>query len=292
MNNYCFNCIMVRGGSTTFSGRLFILNRLFIIVLFLFITIFFQKKQDNIALSDEKEAGGKLIITVKEGENWLSYFPLFLFIKKSKPPQMAFWLENTKGGFVATLYVTRKTAIQDWQDTAFFKKNERIVKPVSLPIWLHKHVRAGIHSIETCSLCHDKIKSADKSIEDEPLIDTFTGATPENGFTREWMIPLRLQPGVYIVCAEINHSFDYNDMYRKDLSVNDELYNGVSGQPSILFQGVLAIGESETSTVLKTVGHGNSAGKNGGVYGDLNGITSAVNIVRSIEVKYIPVNNH
>jgi len=271
-----------------FSGRLFILNRLFIIVLILFLNSFFQKKQDNTAISGEKEAGGKLIITVKEGENWLSYFPYVLFIKKSKSPQMAFWLENTKGRFVATLYVTKKTAIQDWQDMSFFKKNERVIKPVSLPIWLHKHVGAGIHSIETCSLCHDRIKSADKSIEDEPIIDTFTGATPENGFTREWTIPLGLHPGTYIVCAEINHSFDYNDTYQKDLSVNDEFYNGVSGQPSIILQGVLAIGESETSTVLKTVGHGHSAGKNGGVDGDLNGITSAVNIVRSIEVKYIP----
>ena len=271
-----------------FSGKPFMLKSLFVIILFLFLNIFFQKKQNNIAMSFEQEAKGRLIITVKEGKNWLSYFPFVLFLKKSKPPQMAFWLEDTKGRFAATLYVTKKTAIQDWQDTSFFKNSEGTVKPVSLPIWLHKHVRAGIHPIETWSLCHDRIKSADKSIEDKPLIDTFTGATPENGFTREWMIPSELKPGTYIVCAEINHSFDYNDTYRKELSVNDKFYNGVSGQPSILLQGVLVTGESEISTVLKPAGHGHSAGKNGGVYGDLNGLTSAVNIVRSIEVKYIP----
>ena len=119
----------------------------------------------------------------------------------------------------------------------YFEKKDEVRRPSSLPIWLHKHIRAGIHPIETCSACHDRIKSADKSTNGYPILDAFTGATPKTGFTREWRIPSELKPGNYIVRAEINHSFDYNDTFREDLPEDNRYYCVVSGQPSILLQG-------------------------------------------------------
>jgi len=255
-----------------------------VILLLFLIVLMFQK---NGALSGENAQNGKVIITVKEGNDWLSYLRFMLFIKISKPPQIAFWLEETDGTFVETLYVTHRTATQDWKAMPFEEK-EDIKRPSSLPIWLYKHVRGGIHTIETCSACHDRIRSADKSTGNNPLLDTLTGATPEKGFTMEWIIPSELKPGDHFVCSEINHSFDFNDTFKKDLPENNRYYNGVSGQPSLLLRGMLRIGNEPSQILLRPAGHGHPAGTNGNIYRNLEGITSAFDIIESIEAKYSP----
>lgn len=253
----------------------------------LMVIIFMFTYSSKIIPSAATQVKGKLIITVKEGKNWQSSIPIVLFIKKSTIPQMAFWLEDTRGNFVATIYVTRSTALQDWRAMPY-EKEQIIKRPYSLPIWLHRHIRGGIHSLESCSSCHAKHRTADKTVKNDPILDSFTSATPKSGFTREWTIPPELQPGTYIFCAEINNSFDFNDTYRKDLRVTDPNYNDVSGQPSILMQGIITIGTNQAATALKLAAHGNPIGKNGGISDDLHGITTARNIIDSINVMYVP----
>lgn len=232
--------------------------------------------------------GEKIVVTVEAGENWSSKTEGGLFTKKSNAPQMAFWIEDMKGRFQATLYVTKQTAVQDWPDRSYREGHENTEEQAALPIWTHKHVQAGIHPIETCSMCHDRVKSTDKSIDDEPLLDAFTGATPSGSFIREIKIPSGLAPGKYVVCAEINNVIDYNDRFQNKLPQQFNRYNGISGQPSLFMTGFITTGGKETIAVLKLAGHGHPAGKDGMVYSDMSGITTAADITRRVDIRYVP----
>ncbi|MFC1551797.1 hypothetical protein ACFL6P_04450 [Candidatus Latescibacterota bacterium] len=232
--------------------------------------------------------GEKFVIAVEAGDNWSSRTDGTLFMKNLSAPQMAFWLEDMKGKFQATLYVTKQTAVQDWPDRSYVKGHEDDKRQSALPIWAHKHIQAGVHPIETCSMCHDRVKSADKSIESEPRLDAFTAATPGGSFVREMNIPPGLAPGKYVVCAEINNAIDYNDRFQENLPEQFNRSNGISGQPSLFLSGFVTTGGDETIAVLKLAGHGHPAGKDGTVYSDMSGITTAADIVRYADVRYFP----
>ena len=85
---------------------------------------------------------------------------------------------------------------------------------------------------------------------------------------------------------EVNQSIDYNETYKKKLSKNNFNYNDTSGQPSLLWEGEIEIKDGFT-TVLEKVGHGHPSGKNGKVFRNLETITTANEIIESIEVKYL-----
>ncbi len=231
---------------------------------------------------------GKLAITVKEGNHWMHSFRIMAVVKVNNPPQMAFWLEDSIGNFVSTIYVTHRTALQDWRPSPGEKKGE-IRRPSSLPVWVHQHQSGGIMSEASCSGCHDYFdKKEKKPVADSP-VDAITGATPQLGFTREWVVPSSLAPVTYIIKAEINHSKDFNDYYHEKAAETDFAYSGGkmgSGQPSIVYSGKLKIGDMETTTALEKIGHGHPAGKTGDVFLNFKNLDTALDIIESIQVKY------
>ena len=259
------------------------------IFLFLIISIFISRsdviceEQNNISV---KNAQGKLKIKVVDGENWKSHFNIFFIVRIPKTPQVAIWLEDMKGKFQATIYVTRRTALQDWKPLPFENK-ERIKRPYSLPVWTNRHILAGVHPISTCSACHDVQHSADKTKGNKQILDAFTGATPDEGFTIDWKLPAGLKPGLYTVCAEVNQSHDYNNVYKKDSKETDKNFNGVSGQPSIIYKGNIDLSKPSKVT-LTAVGHGEPSGKNGEINVSLDGITNAISIIQSVTAEYQP----
>ena len=233
---------------------------------------------------------GKLILTVKEGAHWQHSFRIFGIIKVTNSPQMAFWLEDSSGNYQTTIYVTHRTATQDWRSSPGEKK-EDIRRPSALPIWLHQHQQEGSMAEATCAGCHDLHKAKDKNIAENSPINAITGATPKTGFTREWTIPSEIKPGKYVIKAEINHSKDFNAVYKEDAAETDPNYSGGkmgSGQPSVLWQGEVTIGGQATSVHLKKVGHGQSAGKDGKMNSDLSTLDTALDILEAIQVKYLP----
>jgi len=237
---------------------------------------------------------GKLVVTVHEGEEWLHSFYFMLVLKVTNPPQMAFWLEDIAGNYIAHIFVTRRTALQDWRAAPFVKK-ENIRRPSSLPIWVHRHwsqqAEPEIQPMTLCEDCHGKHESSDKSTAGQPDLDAVTGATPRSSFTLEWPVPAALGSGPYVVKAEINHSKDFNGQYGKDLVENDPDYSGGkmgSGQPSVLWEGVLEIRDQPSSVALEIVGHGQPAGRTGEISNDLSTLTSASKIVDAIQVRYLP----
>ncbi len=232
----------------------------------------------------------KIVIAVREGAHWQHSFRIMGLIKVTNQPQMAFWLEDDAGNYVATLYVTPRTALQDWRPSPGEKK-DKIRRPSSLPVWVHQHQAAGLMDQATCTSCHDLHKTKEKAIAPNSELATITGATPKSGFTKEWRLPDNLKAGKYIIKAEINHSKDFNDAFKESAAENDDNYSGGkmgSGQPSVIWQGELLIGDTPASTSLKKIGHGQPAGTDGNIYPDLNGLDTALEIVAAIEVKFLP----
>lgn len=236
------------------------------------------------------DAQGRLVLNVKDGKHWRHSFRVMLVAKVVTEPQMAFWLEDTAGNFVATIYVTHRAATDDWR-TSLGEDKSKIRRPSALPIWRHKHQAGGIQPASTCTDCHAKRRAEDKSTHGNEALDAITGATPPAGFTREWTLPVGFKPGVYVLKAEINQSRDFTDVYHADLPESDPNYGGGksgSGQPSLIWQGTIGLGGGAALSTLKLVGHGHPAGANGRTFTDLSTLTTALDIVESIKVSYIP----
>jgi len=241
---------------------------------------------------EQRDARGRLVLSVKEGKHWKHSFRVMLVAKVVTEPQMAFWLEDTAGDFVATVFVTHRAATDDWRASPG-EKAGRIRRPSALPVWRHGHKAGGVQPASTCTACHARRRMEDKSTAGVAELDAITGATPPSGFTREWVLPAGLKPGVYVVKAEINQSRDFTSVFRSDLPESDPNASGGkmgSGQPSVVWQGTITLGAGPTLAVLKPAGHGHPAGADGEVTPDLSALTTALDIVESIRVSYVPEN--
>jgi len=56
--------------------------------------------------------------------------------------------------------------------------------------------------------------------------------------------------------------------------------DGSNGQPSLLYQGKIDLNDSKQVVLLELMGHGHYSGKDGIVYPDLTGYTTALEIVK------------
>lgn len=241
--------------------------------------------------SDERpDARGRLVLSVKDGKHWRHSFRVMLVARVVTEPQMAFWLEDTAGNFVATVYVTHRAATDDWK-ASLGEDRSSLRRPSALPVWRRRHRAGGVQPASTCADCHARRRAEDKSTHGNEALDAITGATPPAGFAREWMIPPGLKPGVYVLTAEVNQSRDFTDVYRANLEESDPNYSGGkagSGQPSLVWQGTIDLGAGPALATLKPVGHGHPAGADGEIVMDLSTLTTALDIVESIKVSYIP----
>lgn len=184
-----------------------------------------------------------ITVSVGAGENW----------QPSHKPQFAVWLEDEKGNFLRTLYVTKKASGRTW---IFSPKEGR---PESLPVWYHS----------------SKNETAVKSKVENEKLDAVTSATPKGGVIFIADIP---DEGCTIK-AEFNTSFDYNDFFTKKNS-------GVNGQPSVVYVGKipsdLASGEEIR---LEFAGCGSLDGSSGNIETEnISRLTTAVSIVKTVAV--------
>ena len=207
--------------------------------------------------------GARIEISVEPGGSWIHKFTIFWFIKKNNPPQMAFWLEDLVGNHVETIYVTEVSAMGDWTNADN--------RPYSLPVWGRAQ---GIEYEPGLFM----------PTEDDPLPDAVTGATPRNAFTIAWAIPQDLAPGSYVVRCEVNHSTDFNDTYTGEVPGEPE----DNGQPSVVWSGTLEIGEDADTIQLGIIGHGSATGDDGEIVPELSTLTTALDIIDSIVVRYLP----
>jgi hypothetical protein len=184
-------------------------------------------------------------------------------------PQIAIWLETADGAFVDTIYVSHRAAFADWRAAGGSRR------PESLPAWSHAR----------------GVKAADGLYMPEaskPVPDGVSGATPAKGFTKAWKAPSSLAAGTYVVKAELNMSYDWNDAYRDRLPKSDPAWSECNGQPSIVWEGRLELGDRGAKASLAPIGTGALRGESGAVKAGLEGLTSAREIAASIVAEWRP----
>ena len=209
---------------------------------------------------------GDLSVCIEAGDGWLHDYPLFLGIKKKNPPQIAVWLEDTDGRHLGTLYASKKIATQDWVGASGNRRKE------ALPYWCH---RRGV-------VYEDGLYLPTKS---QPLVDGMTGATPRTDFD----VRLKDKAGIrhFYVMVEVNHSIDFNDRYSENKKEDEPDYSGGpegSGQPALIYRADVDLDSAYTSFDAVLIGHSSADGTDGKLYDDLQGITSALTIVKRITV--------
>lgn len=188
----------------------------------------------------------EITVSVGAGQHW----------KEKREPQFSVWLEDSDGNFIRTLYVTERASHKSWI------MSPKEGRPESLPVWYH-------------SSKHESSKTKKTDAKNTQL-DAVTSATPKGGI----IFNAEIENKEYLIKAEFNTSFDYNDFYTKKNS-------GVNGQPSVIYSAKIPADFNKESDEIKLSfeGCGSIDGSDGKVYSDVRKLTTATEIVKLIAVK-------
>ena len=190
----------------------------------------------------------EITVSVGAGQHW----------KEKREPQFSVWLEDSDGNFIRTLYVTERASHKSWI------MSPKEGRPESLPVWYH----ASKHESSKTKK-HDAIDSQ---------LDAVTSATPKGGI----IFNTEIEDKEYLIKAEFNTSFDYNDFYTKKNS-------GVNGQPSVIYSAKIPADFNNESDEIKLSfdGTGSIDGADGKVHSDVSNLTTTTEIVKLIAIKAV-----
>ncbi len=166
-------------------------------------------------------------------------------------PAVAVWAETTAGTMIETLYLERELAFADTVDWhgALTQRNH------ILPIWRNRY-------------------TAISGIGPDGKVDAVTGATDTHSFALdEYLIPGK--ENKFVICVEVNVAADSNNKW-SDPQI---------GQPSLLYTALIKLDKAERYGILELTGHGGGAENNGNIQYDLDGITTAKDLVDLLLVK-------
>jgi hypothetical protein len=189
--------------------------------------------------------GGRFTLRLVPGPAYKGSAGWFIF-QVPTYPQVACWLETAQGGYVDTIYATAKGAKGKW--TAAPSGG----RPEALPVWYKLREGKGIGT------------------------DAVSGPTPSGATLRDSPLASAIERGIYVVKLEVNRSFDYNEAYTRANS-------GVDGQPSLVYECRIAVGEGDSKAAFRPVGVGNL---DGSVRRNLDGLDSALTILGLAEISY------
>ena len=216
------------------------------------------------------EQGMPIAIELRKGAHYESAAqPLFLGLTYTTVPQVAFWVEDLKGQYISTIYVTQKVT-----NGNFVSKEDifnTVSRPESLPYWAH---RRGVQYGDGIVMPGG----------DNTDLDGMTGATPLGNYDVRSQLTTELRQ--FKVMMEINRSYDFNDYYHADRFPQDPIYSGSgsSGQPSVIYSALINLDDNQHSYFLKPVGHGHHSGANGTLYTDMQGIDTALQLIKRVVV--------
>jgi hypothetical protein len=172
----------------------------------------------------------------------------------TEPPQFALWLENDSTGAVRTLFVTRRTASDDWEGQSSV--------PASLPYWVTRYQREfGRQSGPTSQ---------------DPLPDAVTGATPKLTFSHAFEV----EEGDWSLFLEVNVSGDYNEHYQRVVT-DGALADFGAGQPSLVYRA-RDIVRADGPTPLEIIGQTTLAEAPEVMLVEPHHITSAHRLIQNI----------
>jgi len=207
-----------------------------------------------------QEPGHSLVIVFEKG-------------RRHNHPLMAFWIEDTTGLYIQSLYVAQSIAKGYFQhgdaSTGRWEPGP-LRRPAALPYWGHKR---GIKAPDGYYI----------PTQDSPMPDAVTGPTPKADFilrTRTRHPDLRK----FNLLMEINQSWDWNQHWHNNKFPNDPYYK-TSSQPALVYRVTIDLDNPQSEYEMKPVGHSHWSGANGNLYEDLSTITTALDIAKGVKVR-------
>ena len=208
---------------------------------------------------------GDIKIRIEAGNEWIHPHDLFLGLKLQNPPQIAIWVEDMDGNYLATLYVSHKAGTNSW------KMNHGDMRKEALPLWNHTRLPASDTDSNT------------GATTPKPVPDAVTGATHKGSFDIKMRPDIKLTN--FVIKAEFNNDTDWNEHYPKAAKKGDENYTAESGQPAIVYRAEIDLSSGRREFTAQIVGHSSPDGSTGDLYTDLSKLTTAKNIVKEITIK-------
>lgn len=216
-------------------------------IAFGFILIFCSEKKNNTVANNtvkKPEAVFTVIITLDRKAYYYTNF--------GEPPQMAIWLENQDGTKFIPVWVTHRSAYNNWKG--------KIECPVALPYWDQR-----------------------KFIGSEKFaVDSYSGATPLNDVLK---VPFMQDlTGKWFSFIEVNASADYNQTFSywsKENMPDSE----ANGQPSLIYKGEIDFDKKAVQTAVLT-GRTVQFGTADSLFSDLSGITTAKDLIKEIRIDF------
>lgn len=192
--------------------------------------------------------------------------------KEHNHPLFAVWLADEKGNYIQTLYVSESVGKGVYKrasrKTGHWMAGE-IQRPATLPFWAFQ--RNVVNEYGTYL-----------PTPKNPIIDAYTGATPQNSFVLNLFTDKKLN-GKYKIFLELNQSWDWNEHWTNDKFPSDKEYK-TSSQPALIYRADLNSNDTNNEIELKLLGRSHFAGADGKLYEDLNTITTALKIAKKITV--------
>lgn len=191
-------------------------------------------------------------------------------------PTFVIWIEDLEGNYIKTVFLTKSfaTGIYSYADggNGTWKSEQgESIRPAALPYWSHKRI----------------ITNFDGGVvptPENPVIDAISGATPNESFVMKTNL-YEKTPTSFRILLEINQTWDWNSYWTNNKYPDDNDYKS-SSQPSVIYSGDLNT-VNPTKIILQPIGHGHYAGKDGSLTTNLSTLTTALKIVKQIEISLI-----
>lgn len=192
--------------------------------------------------------------------------------RRHNHPLMAFWIEDTTGVYIQSLYVAQSIA------EGYFRHGDAssgrwepgpLRRPAALPYWGHKR---GVKAPDGYYL----------PTQENPMPDAVTGPTPKAAFILHTTTRHK-EPRVFNILMEINQSWDWNQHWHNNKFPDDEHYK-TSSQPALVYSVTVDLDNLQEEYIMRPVGHSHWSGKTGELFEDLSTITTALDITREIKV--------
>ena len=188
-------------------------------------------------------------------------------------PLFAVWLANENGEYIQTLYVSESIGkgvfLHGEKGDGQWMPGE-IERPAALAYWVHqrnvKNEKGGL-------LPSPKT----------PVVDAYTGATPQHSFMLE-VTTENVLKGKYKVMLELNQSWDWNNYWHNNRYPDDEEYK-TSCQPALVYAADINTEDKNVEINMKPIGHSHYAGADGSINSDISTLTTALDIASKITVK-------
>ncbi|MBN1341592.1 MAG: hypothetical protein JXQ73_02880 [Phycisphaerae bacterium] len=185
-----------------------------------------------------------------------------LFSDFGEPAQFAVWLEDPETSRPRTVAVARRSARGEWKG--------KVECPAALPCWFEVYRkesgRTGLPTPNT------------------PAPDAVTQATPN---APEFACAAEVPPHSRWICwVEVNMSADFNEAFPQLNETTGEMDTDHAGQPSLLYRGEI-VADVGQEISLALYGRTVIGTRTGEISQDLNGITTARDVFRSIRVRVV-----